>query len=291
MGFYERVKGPVAFGGFLGTLWKWGAWLDKKFGLWNLASSIVIAALTATVAWLKQKDGLDIFLYGLWSFAAVLIILAVVHAFIDRRKTRNLQLAELARQAAMNSALNGTISIECQMSGLPKILPTSGVVYSIQLYGSPIEGGGIMRHVNLVRAHGATDGSMDWGGVKYAYKCQIKNLGPAVISNLQTAFKIVFHEWIKTDNGFRSGDQTGEYAHEISISALAPSHGVFELYIMNMGWFAAGIVIPKNASLLLAGETQRRDISFAPQFIETGFFLQPLMPENHTPTRIEMGRS
>ena len=49
MGFYERVKGPVAFGGFLGTLWKWGAWLDKKFGLWNLASSIVIAALTATV--------------------------------------------------------------------------------------------------------------------------------------------------------------------------------------------------------------------------------------------------
>ena len=133
-----------------------------------------------------------------------------------------------------SSIFDNTISIICHRVVMPEIVFEVPHIHTVSLYLANNDGFG--RAVGFGTRIGTAGERWDWGGVKYGYKCEVKNYEKSAIYNLQMGFSIEFRPWITiSSSAKRQGKVIDNYHHAIAIPVLnADAAETFEFYIINM---------------------------------------------------------
>jgi hypothetical protein len=218
-------------------------WLDAFFVASATAWVLVVAytplpdyALLRRLAWFIALC--------LWVFALVwdvtsnspfpmrLLVTGVVFAVAGVLLCEGIRWSYRAAASASNVDIKPadsvpTIFLECLSSSLPKVMPESGVFWTLSLQTDAIGSG---------FGHAAGPPGMDIGPspLMEVYRCDVTNYSAGPVANVEMTLDVVTYDAVPTDNGFNSGKETARKNVNLKIPKIDPGkNNQFTFYAFN----------------------------------------------------------
>lgn len=140
-----------------------------------------------------------------------------------------------------------SVLAECNFGTLPT-KPPDGRIYVLNLYPTPIGGGGLAEYFGLKEAH-FTWPEQENGAPLSAYRCRLTNYGNDTLFKLTFGFRLVFNRAIATPPSIQSGEIFLDREWPVEVTKIDPgADRSFEFYIWNMSNAFVSVTILPNAT-------------------------------------------